>query len=70
MVVAFPGSALLLAAVEIYGVVAYSVAQRRNEIGIRIALGADIRQVRALLFRQTFRMFGAGIVVDCPRQRC
>jgi ABC-type antimicrobial peptide transport system permease subunit len=52
LVMAFAGSALLVASLGIYGVVAYSVARRRNEIGIRIALGARRSQVLALVIRQ------------------
>jgi len=62
----FAFSALFLAAVGIYGVIAYSVAQRRKEIGIRIALGADAFCVRSMVFRQTFGILGLGLLVGLP----
>jgi predicted permease len=57
----FGCSALLLAAVGIYGLLAYSVAQRRGEIGIRLALGADSRKIRGLVVRQGLRPAVAGM---------
>jgi putative ABC transport system permease protein len=66
IVVVFAGSALLLAAIGIYGVVACSVAQRQKEIGIRMALGADPRRVKAMVFRQTFQLLGIGAIIGLP----
>lgn len=59
---AFAGIALLLAAIGLYGVVAYGVAQRTREIGIRIAIGAPSRSIVTLLLRQatTFVFLGVG----------
>ena len=48
----FAASALLVASLGIYGVVSYSVARRRNEIGIRMALGAQRSQLLGLIIRQ------------------
>jgi predicted permease len=50
---AFAVAALLLAVTGVYGVVSYSVSQRRSEIGVRLALGANPRQVSRLIVRQS-----------------
>ncbi|HLK46608.1 MAG TPA: ABC transporter permease [Bryobacteraceae bacterium] len=57
----FACTALLLAAIGIYGLVAYSVAQRTREIGIRLALGAAARDIRALIIFEGVRPIAAGL---------
>ena len=59
---AFAMAALLLASIGIYGGVSYSVGQRRQEIGIRMALGASAGQVQRRVLAQTARLVTAGIV--------
>jgi predicted permease len=63
---AFGGLAALLAALGIYGVLAYLVVQRTREIGIRVALGAGSGHVRGLVFKEVGWMVLAGALVGLP----
>lgn len=58
--------ALILAAVGLYGVTAYTVVQRTSEFGIRMALGADGRGVVRLVLTGAFRMVAIGLVIGIP----
>ena len=59
----FAGAALLLAAIGIYGLMAYSVEQRTQEIGIRLALGAESGHVRRMIVFQGMELAVAGVLI-------
>jgi putative ABC transport system permease protein len=59
----FSGVALILATVGLYGVLSYAVAQRTSEIGIRVAMGADSRDVLRLVMLEGFKLIAAGILI-------
>ena len=69
----FAGAALLLAALGVYGIVAYSVSQRSREFGIRVALGAKPSQIIGMVVGQNLRIvalgLGAGLVAAIPATR-
>ena len=73
LLITFGGSALLLAAIGIYGFFAYTVQQRRQEIGIRLALGAQSSDVRKMVMSQGIRLaligIGIGILGALARHR-
>jgi putative ABC transport system permease protein len=59
----FAGASILLAAVGIYGLIAYSVSQRTHEIGVRIAMGAEAGDVLELVLWKAVRLAGIGIAM-------
>jgi putative ABC transport system permease protein len=62
LLLAFAGIALVMAAAGLYGVIAYTVAQRTQEIGVRVALGADPRAVVRLVAAEGIRLTAAGMI--------
>ena len=63
LLVTFGVTALLLAAVGVYGLMSYSVAQRTGEMAVRSALGSSAGQVMALVMRRGLRLAVAGVVI-------
>jgi ABC-type antimicrobial peptide transport system permease subunit len=59
----FAGMALLLASIGIYGVLAYLTGQRTSEIGIRMASGANVRDIMRLVLWQGLKMTIAGVSI-------
>jgi predicted lysophospholipase L1 biosynthesis ABC-type transport system permease subunit len=63
LLIIFGATALILAAIGIYGLMAYSVQQRTQEMGIRMALGADRGHIRSLVVWQGMRLAIAGVIL-------
>jgi len=61
--VVFAIVAVSLAAVGVYGVLSYTLSQRTHEIGVRMALGAQARQVRAIIMKQAVLVAGIGMLI-------
>jgi ABC-type antimicrobial peptide transport system permease subunit len=62
----FGGLALILSCIGLYGITAYTVVRRTNEIGIRMALGADRGSVLGLVLRAALAQLGSGLAIGIP----
>jgi predicted permease len=62
----FAGLAVFLAAIGTYGLISYSVARRTNEIGIRVALGAQARVLLWMVLRESLVLLGMGLLIGVP----
>jgi macrolide transport system ATP-binding/permease protein len=66
LVTLFGGLALLLACTGLYGIVSQEVLRRTHEIGVRVALGAQPRQVMRMILRRTALLVAAGLFIGVP----
>lgn len=66
LTVLFGALALILASVGLYGITAYSVARRTGEIGVRMALGANRKDVVSMVLRGAFSQIGIGLAIGIP----
>jgi ABC-type antimicrobial peptide transport system permease subunit len=66
LLAALAAVALVLSAVGAYGVIAYSVTQRRQEIGVRIALGAQTQDIIRMVVREGLAMTAVGLAIGVP----
>lgn len=65
LLVGFAGFALILASLGIYAVISYTVSQRKREIGIRVALGAQRRDLQMRIVMQTMKLAATGMALGC-----
>ena len=65
LIAAFAACALILATIGMYGVVAYGIAQRTREIGVRKALGAADSMIVAMIFRESLLVIAVGVILGC-----